>query len=244
MIVFPAIDLIEGQVVRLKRGNRAEMDVYATDPVQVAESFRAAGATWIHVVDLSAAFGESDTARAANAAALQALCGLSGLKIDAGGGIRSMGDIDRLLSCGVSRVAIGTALVRNPSFAEEAAHTFGDALVADIAGKQGEVRIAGWRERSSYTVDELVSHLVDRGFRHLVYTDISRDGMQTGIDSAIYRHIAECAHFPVVASGGIACLEDLRALAALGDKTIEGAICGRALYEQAFTLEEALAAVA
>lgn len=242
MIVFPAIDLIAGQVVRLQRGDRSRMDVYSDDPAAVAESFRQAGAAWIHVVDLSAAFGEDEQALAANAAALRAIATVGGIKVDAGGGVRGMADIERMLDAGVSRVAVGTALVRDPDFAAEAAKTYGDALVADVAGRGGEVKISGWRESAALTVDELVARLAGLGFRHLVFTDVARDGMQTGIDVVAYRHVAEVAGFPVVASGGIARLDDLRALASLGDGVIEGAITGRALYEHAFTLQEALEA--
>ena len=243
MIVFPAIDLIAGKVVRLQRGDRSRMDVYSDDPAAVAESFREAGAAWIHVVNLSAAFGEDEQALAANAAAIRAIAAVDGIKVDAGGGVRGMADIERMLDAGVSRVAVGTALVRDPDFAAEAARTYGDALGADVAGRGGEVKISGWREGASLTVDELVARLAELGFRHLVFTDVARDGMQTGIDAAAYQHVAEVAGFPVVASGGIARLEDLRALAALGDGVIEGAITGRALYEHAFTLQEALDAV-
>lgn len=243
MIVFPAIDLIAGQVVRLRRGDRSQMDVYAHDPAAVAASFRDAGASWIHVVDLSAAFGEDEAARAANDVAIRAICQVEGVQIDAGGGVRDLARIDHLLGLGVSRVAVGTALVRDPAFAAQAAAAYGDALVADVAGRGGEVRVSGWREDAHLTVDELVAKLSQLGLRHLVFTDVARDGMQTGIDAEAYRHVAQVAGFSVVASGGIASLDDLRALAALGPDVIEGAIIGRALYEHAFTLKEALAAV-
>lgn len=242
MILFPAIDLVGGKVVRLQKGDRAHMDVYSENPAGVAEEFREAGTSWIHVVDLSRAFGEDEEALLANRRAFAAICKTPGISVDAGGGIRSVHDIEELLALGVSRVAIGTALVRDPAFAEEAAKKFGDAVVADIAAKDGEVKVSGWRDDAKLSADELVRHLSDLGFRHLVFTDIARDGMQTGIDAAAYAHIAEVAGFPVVASGGIARIDDIRALAALGSDKIEGAICGRALYEGAFTLEEALAA--
>lgn len=242
MILFPAIDLVGGKVVRLQKGDRAHMDVYSENPAGVAEEFRRAGTSWIHVVDLSRAFGEGEEALSANRRALAAICKTPGISVDAGGGIRSVHDIEELLALGVRRVAIGTALVRDPAFAEEAAKKFGDAVVADIAAKDGEVKVSGWRDDAKLSADELVRHLSGLGFRHLVFTDIARDGMQTGIDAAAYAHIAEVAGFPVVASGGIARIDDIRALAALGPSRIEGAICGRALYEGAFTLEEALAA--
>ena len=242
MILFPAIDLIAGQVVRLRRGNRAEMDVYATDPVAVAEDFAARGATWIHVVDLSATFEEDEDARMRNRVAIEAICRVPGISVDTGGGVRDLAAIERLAAAGAKRIAVGTALVRDRAFARAAAEQYGELLVADVAARDGVVRVNGWREGAGVSADELVGELVSLGYAHLVFTDVSRDGMQTGIDAAAYRHIAEVAGFPVVASGGIATLADLRALAALGDDVIEGAITGRALYEGAFTLEEALAA--
>lgn len=242
MILFPAIDLVGGQVVRLAKGDRAHMDVYSSDPVAVAEAFRDAGATWIHVVDLSATLEEDETARAANSAVIQAICAVPGISVDAGGGVRSMAAVEHLVSLGVKRIAIGTALVRDPAFAEAAAREFGELVVADVAARGGEVRVNGWREGAALSADELVKRLASLGFRHLVFTDVARDGMRSGIDTAAYQHIAQMAGFPVVASGGIASLEDIRALAAMGPEVIEGAICGRALYEGEFTLEDALKA--
>ncbi len=242
MIVFPAIDLIAGQVVRLRRGDRSQMNVYSNDPVAVAQGFAQRGATWIHVVDLSATFEEDEQALAANRAAIEGICAVPGISVDTGGGVRNLAAIERLANAGAKRIAVGTALVRDRAFAREAAARYGELLVADVAARDGVVRVNGWREGAGIQADELVSQLVELGYRHLVFTDVARDGMQTGIDTQTYRHIAEVAGFPVVASGGIATLDDLRALAALGDDVIEGAITGRALYEGAFTLEEALAA--
>ena len=242
MILFPAIDLIAGQVVRLRRGDRRQMDVYSTDPVAVAEDFAARGAEWIHVVDLSATFEEDEEALAANEAAIRAICKVPGISVDTGGGVRSIAAVERLADAGAKRIAIGTALVRDPDFAERAAADFGELVVADVAAKDGQVRVNGWREGEALLADELVARLTGLGFKHLVFTDIARDGMQTGIDASAYAHMAQVAGFPVVASGGIASLDDLRALAALGSDVIEGAITGRALYEGAFTLEDALIA--
>lgn len=241
MILFPAIDLIAGKVVRLRRGERKHMDVYSNDPVAVAEDFAARGATWIHVVDLSATFEEDADALAANEQAIRAICKVPGIMVDTGGGVRNLAAVERLARAGARRIAIGTALVRDPQFAREAAKEFGELVVADVAARDGQVRVNGWREGEGLCADDLVARLAELGYRHLVFTDIARDGMQTGIDVAAYEHIAHIAGFPVVASGGIATLDDLRALAAAGDDVIEGAITGRALYEGAFTLEDALA---
>lgn len=242
MIVFPAIDLVAGKVVRLERGQRSRMKVYSEDPAAVARAFVAQGAQWIHVVDLSAAFEEDEAACAANRAAIAAICRVSGMKVDVGGGVRSIERIDELACAGASRIALGTAVVRDAAFAEKAAAAYGDLLVADVAAKDGAVKVNGWREGVGLSADELVSRLADLGFKHLVFTDIARDGMQTGVDVAAYEHIAQVAGFPVVASGGIASVADIAALAAAAPGAIEGCITGRALYEGAFTLTEALAA--
>lgn len=242
MIVFPAIDLIGGRVVRLERGDRAHMKVYSDDPVAVAEDFRDRGAQWVHVVDLSAALEEDVAAQAANAAAIRGICAVPGIRIDAGGGVRSLAAFERLLALGARRVAVGTALVRDTAFAAQVARKFGDHAVADVAAHGGRVRVNGWRETEELSADELVSRLADLGFKHLVFTDVARDGMQTGIDTDAYAHIAKTAGFPVVASGGIASVSDIEALASLGPQVIEGAICGRALLEGSLLLEDVLAA--
>lgn len=242
MILFPAIDLIDGKVVRLERGDRSRMTVYSDDPVAVARSFADAGARWVHVVDLSAAFGEDEPARAANLRAIRAICGIEGLSVDAGGGVRSLARIDELAAAGAARIALGTVLVTEPGFAEVAARGFGELLVADIAAREGQVKVNGWRDGVQREALDLVAELAALGFKHLVFTDIARDGMQTGIDVDAYRAIARTAGFPVVASGGISTLDDIRRLAAAGDGVIEGAITGRALYEGSFALEDALAA--
>ena len=242
MILFPAIDLIDGKVVRLERGDRSRMTVYSDDPVAVARSFADAGARWAHVVDLSAAFGEDEPARAANLRAIRAICGIEGLSVDAGGGVRSLARIDELAAAGAARIALGTVLVTEPGFAEVAARGFGELLVAGIAAREGQVKVNGWRDGVQREALDLVAELAALGFKHLVFTDIARDGMQTGIDVDAYRAIARTAGFPVVASGGISTLDDIRRLAAAGDGVIEGAITGRALYEGSFALEDALAA--
>ncbi len=242
MILFPAIDLIEGKVVRLERGDRSRMTIYSDDPAAMAHSFVEQGATWVHVVDLSAAFEEDEAACRANAAAIEAICGVEGLSVDVGGGVRTLKRIEELAALGCARIALGTALVRNPDFARAAAREFGSLLTADVAARDGQVKVNGWREGVTCSLADMVSELLDWGFRHLVFTDIARDGMQTGIDAEAYREIARLAGFPVVASGGISTLEDIRALAELGPQVVEGAITGRAIYEGSFTLKDALAA--
>jgi phosphoribosylformimino-5-aminoimidazole carboxamide ribotide isomerase len=155
--------------------------------------------------------------------------------------VRTLESIERLVAAGASRVVIGTRLVTDPAFARKAVERFGDIVCAGVDARAGEVAIEGWRQGSGVAAAELVEQLAGWGIRHLVYTDIARDGMQTGIDAAAYGQLARAAGFPVTASGGISTLDNLRALAALGDDLVEGAIAGRALYERAFTVTEAIA---
>ena len=173
MIVFPAIDLVAGKVVRLERGDRAHMKVYSDDPVAQAHEFLEQGATWVHVVDLSAALEEDDDARAANSAAIEAICRIDGLSVDVGGGVRSLARIDELAGYGARRIALGTVLVTEPGFAEIAARGFGDLLAADVAARDGQVKINGWREGISRSVEDVVGELSGLGFKHLVFTDIA-----------------------------------------------------------------------
>ena len=159
MIVFPAIDLIAGQVVRLERGDRAHMKVYSSNPVAVAEHFKEQGAAWLHVVDLSAALEEDEEAREANDRAIEALCHVPGLSIDVGGGVRSLARIDQLAAYGAKRIALGTVLVREPGFAEVAARGFGELLVADVAARDGQVKVNGWREGVGRSAEDVVGEL-------------------------------------------------------------------------------------
>ena len=163
MILFPAIDLIGGKVVRLERGDRSRCKVYSDDPVAVARSFAEQGASWVHVVDLSAAFGEDEDACAANSAAIEAICGVDGLSVDVGGGVRSLARIDELAGYGARRIALGTALVTEPGFAEVAAQGFGGLLVADIAARDGQVKVNGWRDGAGMALDDAVAQLSELG---------------------------------------------------------------------------------
>ena len=241
MILFPAIDLIGGKVVRLERGDRSRCKVYSDDPVAVARSFAEQGASWVHVVDLSSAFGEDENTCAANSAAIKAICASTVCP-------RTWVAAFARLHASTSWQATAHAASHwhrardRAGFCEVAAQGFGELLVADIAARDGQVKVNGWRDGAGVALDDAVAQLSELGFKHLVYTDIARDGMQTGIDVAAYRHVAEVAGFPVVASGGISTLDDIRALAAVGEGAIEGAITGRALYEGNFTLVQALTA--
>jgi phosphoribosylformimino-5-aminoimidazole carboxamide ribotide isomerase len=234
MIVFPAIDLLDGKAVRLKQGRFDEVTVYNDDPLEQAKEFQAAGAEWIHVVDLDgAATGEQR-----NRVHLERIAGL-GLKVQTGGGIRSMRVIEETFALGVERVVLGTALVTKPELVGEACAEF-RGIVAGVDAKDGQVAIQGWREGTEYSVLELVRELQVLGVRRLAYTDITKDGMQTGVNYGAYKALASQIEIPITASGGVSTLDDLRDLATIGPQ-LEGVIVGRALYEKAFTLEDALA---
>jgi phosphoribosylformimino-5-aminoimidazole carboxamide ribotide isomerase len=237
VIVFPAIDVLGGKAVRLAQGDYNRVTVYNEDPLDQARLFAAQGAEWVHVVDL-------DGARSGvpeNIRVIERIAHESGLNVEVGGGIRTLDTFVRLVGAGAQRCVLGTTLVTNPAFVKEAIQAFGDRVVAGVDARDGMVAIAGWREGTATPADELVGELTALGIRHLVYTDISRDGMQAGVNAAAYQRVAATAGFPVVASGGVGSLDDIRALAALGDDVIEGVICGRAVYEGSLSVSDAVA---
>ena len=237
MLILPAIDLRDGAVVRLRQGDYGQETVYERDPAAVAATFAAAGFRHLHVVDLD---GARDGVPG-NIDVIGRIAAEVGLPIQTGGGIRSLETLARHRDAGVARMVLGTKLATDAAFVRSAVAEFGDAIVAGVDARDGEVQIAGWREGTRRRASELVEELRDLGVRHLVYTDITRDGMQTGISTDAYRLVADLAGFPVVASGGVSTLEDIARLRMLGDCVIEGVITGKALYENAFTLPEALA---
>ena len=238
MIVFPAIDILGGRAVRLAQGDYNRVTVYNDDPVEQARAFAAQGAEWLHVVDLNGA----REGVPGNIAIVERIVSEVGLPVQTGGGIRTLETLQRLADAGVSRMVLGTKLATDREFVLEAVARFGSSVTAGIDARDGMVAIEGWREGTATPASELVRELSGLGIRHLVYTDISRDGMQTGVNVDAYDEIAEEAGFPIIASGGISALEDLNALAALGPDVIEGAITGRALYEGAFKLKHAIRA--
>lgn len=239
MYLLPAIDILDGKAVRLAKGDYSQVTRYNDDPVEQALRFERAGAAWIHIVDLDGA----RTGVSSNAAIIERIVASTSLKAQVGGGVRSLEAIERLISAGASRVVLGTALVRDPGFASAAVDRYGDALVAGVDAKGGEAAVSGWEEGSGVSVHDLARSMADLGYRHLVYTDISRDGMRTGLDPEAYRSMAGAFGHPVVASGGVAGLDDIRAMLGLGD-AIEGVIAGRALYEGSLDLAEACREIA
>ena len=237
MYLLPAIDILEGKAVRLAKGDYDQVTVYNENPVEQAKVFEDAGAEWIHMVDLDGA----KTGEPVNIAVVEKILAATNLNIEIGGGIRTLDTCRRLADAGASRMVLGTALVRDPEFAQAAIEEFGDALAAGIDAKSGEVAVAGWCEGSGIAATDLAASMAKLGYRHLVYTDIARDGMQTGIERAAYERMAAAFGYPVIASGGVASMDDIARLAPIAT-SIEGIITGRAIYEGTLPLCEAIAA--
>ncbi len=237
MYLLPAIDILDGKAVRLAKGDYDRVTVYNDDPAAQAQAFEDAGATWLHVVDLDGA----RSGQPENIAIIERILKKTLLKVEVGGGIRSLDTIARLADAGVSRVVLGTSLVADPAFAEAAAARYGGLLTAGIDAKGGEVAVAGWREGAGVAAEELARHVAQLGFRHLVYTDIARDGMQTGVDPQAYVAMAAAFGHPVIASGGVAGVADIERLGEVAG-SIEGVIAGRAVYEGALSVEEGVRA--
>ena len=226
MYLLPAIDILDGRAVRLAKGDYAKVTVYNEDPADQARLFEEAGASWLHVVDLDGA----KSGMPENIAIIERILAKTLLKVEVGGGIRSIETIERLYQAGVSRVVLGTSLVADPAFAEAAIERYKGLLAAGIDAKGGEVAVSGWREGAGVPAEELAAQVAQAGFKHLVYTDIARDGMQTGIDVQAYVDMANAFGNPVIASGGVASLADIERLAPVAE-SIEGVITGRAVYE-------------
>lgn len=236
-IIYPAIDLRYGKVVRLKQGKGDEQTVYANDPLSVAQGFVEQGAVWLHLVNLNGAFGE---ATQENEMAIQAIVEATHnrVKIQLGGGLRSMEQINTALALGVSRVIVGTAVIENPSLGNELLNIFGAEKIAfglDALGK--DLMIHGWQSSSGKKIYELAHALAEAGAETLVYTNIQKDGMQTGVDWQKAQHLANETALRVIAAGGVNSLEDVLKVRSAG---LAGVIIGRALYEGIFTLEEVL----
>jgi phosphoribosylformimino-5-aminoimidazole carboxamide ribotide isomerase len=235
LILYPAIDLLDAQAVRLRQGRRDDATVFG-EPVAFAEGYARAGADWLHVVDLNGAF---DNARAANAAVIRALVKSSGLKVQVGGGVRTTADIEELIGLGVNRVIIGTRAVEDPAWVAEVAARYPGQVVVGVDAREGLVAVKGWAETSSRHVFDVVAGFEGSAVAGYIYTDIARDGVGTGVNVAATEALADRTAKPVIASGGVHSLDDIRVLAAGGKA--EGVIIGRALYDRRFTLEAALA---
>jgi len=236
--VYPAIDLKDGRAVRLLQGKMDAATVYAENPAEVAKDFLAQGTKYLHVVDLNGAF----EGKPVNDRAIKQIIEKVSLKIQVGGGIRTLERISELLNLGVSRVILGTAAVKNPKLVEEAVKLYGDQIVVGVDARDGMAAVQGWAEGTNIKAEDLGLAMKKAGVNIIVYTDISRDGMLAGPNVASTVRMAENTGLKVIASGGISALEDLRMLKAEAERgiNIEGVIIGKALYSGAFTLREAL----
>lgn len=236
MIIYPAIDLRGGKVVRLKEGDPARQTVFSDDPLATAERWRSAGAEWLHVVNLDGALEAAESPL--STARTIAECGL---RVQMGGGIRSRTAVAAALDAGVSRVVLGTAAIENPVLVEECLAAFGpDAICIALDSRNGQITTRGWTEQTSQTPTAFGRILAGFGIRHALYTDVSRDGLLSGSAVEATIALARDTGLSVIASGGVQSLDEIRALAASG--VVGGAIIGMALYTGLLTLPDALAA--
>lgn len=237
MILYPAIDLKDGHCVRLLRGDMEAATVFGTDPAAQARAFQNAGARYLHLVDLNGAFA----GRPVNAAAVEAILAAIDIPAQLGGGIRDMATIETWLSRGLDRVILGTVAVENPDLVHQAAAAFPGRIAVGIDARAGRVATRGWATETDIEATDLARRFQDAGVAAVIYTDIDRDGAMGGPNIAATEALARAVQIPVIASGGVSSLADLKALAATG--VIAGAISGRALYDGAIDLAEALAAL-
>lgn len=233
MILLPAIDLYEKKVVRLTRGDYAQMTVYNDDPVAQATSFQEAGAQWLHTVDLEGAKDGSTP----NYSVIEAICKETSLKVEIGGGIRSLDTIQKYLDAGVERVILGTKAVTDPAFLEESLNKFGSHIAVGVDIKDGKIAIKGWLETAQDSVEDFFTKLCRLGVSTVICTDVSKDGMLAGTNVDLYRQLSQQFSLDLIASGGVSSQEDLARLKDLG---LYGAILGKALYTGALDLKAAL----
>lgn len=240
MILFPAIDLKEGKCVRLQQGDMARATIFNHDPAQQAAQFEAQGFRYLHIVDLDGAFAGAPV----NAAPVERILEAVSMPVQLGGGIRDIGRVEDWLEKGITRVILGTAAVRDPAFVRQAARRFPGRVAVGLDAKDGRVAVEGWAETSDLTALELAQRFEDAGVAAIIYTDIARDGLLKGLNMEATIALAEAISIPVIASGGLASLDDVKALMEPRAAKLEGAITGRALYDGRLDPRAALALVA
>lgn len=233
MNILPAIDLINGQVVRLFKGDYDKVTVYGNDPLSVAKDFESSGAEYIHIVDLDAAKDGS----VHNFDIVKSICDNTNLKVEIGGGIRSEDVINQYIEAGVYRVILGTIAIKNPDFTKEMIKKYNEKIAIGVDIKDGLVAIHGWTEVSSISCDELFSDLEKAGAKCVICTDISKDGAMCGTNLSLYSELSKKYSIDIVASGGVSSMDDINALK---DMNIYGAILGKALYTGAVDLKTAI----
>jgi phosphoribosylformimino-5-aminoimidazole carboxamide ribotide isomerase len=235
MILYPAIDLKDGACVRLKRGEMDQATIFNTDPASQARAFADAGFQWLHCVDLNGAF----EGRSANSDAIKKIRNAISLPIQLGGGIRDRAAIEGWLDSGITRVILGTAALKNPALVKDAARAHPGRIAVGIDAKDGKVAVEGWAKTSELTAAELAQRFEDAGVAAIIFTDIARDGMLQGVNVAATAALAAATSIPVIASGGVAGIEDIEALTA--ERKIAGVVIGRALYDGRIDPKAALA---
>lgn len=235
MILYPAIDLKDGNCVRLYKGEMDQATVFNDNPAAQALAFQEAGCEWLHLVDLNGAFAGSPV----NAAAVEAILAQTSVPAQLGGGIRDMATIEMWLTKGLARVILGTVAVEDPDLVRQAAKAFPGKVAIGLDARNGMVATRGWAEETDINVTDLARKFEDAGVAALIYTDINRDGAMQGPNVEATAALANAVSIPVIASGGVSSLDDLRALKATG-APLDGAISGRALYDGAIDLKEAL----
>ena len=240
MILFPAIDLKNGQCVRLEQGDMARATVFNNDPGAQAAAFAAQGFSHLHIVDLDGAFAGVSVNRAAVEAIVNA-CQSAGVTTQLGGGIRRLDNIEAWLGAGIDRVILGTVAQRDPDLVREACRQFAGRIIVGIDARAGFVAVEGWAEATQMTAVDLARQFEDAGVAAIIYTDIDRDGLLRGVNIEATQKLASSISIPVIASGGLAGLDDVKALLGLEDKGIVGAISGRALYDGRLDAAAALA---
>jgi phosphoribosylformimino-5-aminoimidazole carboxamide ribotide isomerase len=239
VIIFPAIDLKNGECVRLVRGDMAQATVFNVDPAAQARAFESQGFTHLHVVDLDGAFA----GKPMNAKAVDDILGAVKMSVQLGGGIRDMKTVSGWLEKGVARAIIGTAAVRDPDFVREAARLYPGRIAVGIDARDGRVAVDGWAKTSDVAALELGRRFEDAGVAAIIYTDIARDGVLKGLNMEATLALADAVSIPVIASGGLASIEDVKRLLELDCKRLAGAIAGRALYDGRLDAGEALAMI-
>lgn len=239
MILFPAIDLKQGQCVRLIHGDMNQATVFNDSPAAQAEEFARLGFEYLHVVDLDGAFA----GKSMNGAAVEAILKTIRMPVQLGGGIRSMANIEQWLDKGIARVIIGTAAAKNPDLVREAARAFPNRVAIGIDARDGYVAVEGWAQTSALTAVELARKLQDAGAAAIIYTDISRDGVLTGLNIEATLELADAVGIPVIASGGLASIADVQRLLKPDCARLEGAISGRAIYDGRLDASAALALI-
>jgi phosphoribosylformimino-5-aminoimidazole carboxamide ribotide isomerase len=238
MLVIPAIDLKGGRCVRLRQGRMEEETIYPPEPATVAAQWEAAGAEWIHVVDLDGAVAGAPV----NAAAIKAIRTAVAIPLQVGGGIRDAKAIEEWLSLGINRVILGTVAVEDPSLVKEACRRYPGRIAVGIDAQEGEVMVQGWRARTPRRAADLAAEMEGYGVAIIIFTDIGRDGVGGGINLAQAKEVAQAIQIPLIVSGGVATLEDIRAVKGLAPYGVVGVITGRALYEGTLDLAEAIEA--